>query len=376
MSTIYIANTNFEFELAGMQFPSLEQSLSLHPLCLQLQFLPLLYAQPQDQVAVTTLPSPDYLASLLQLGWWSDGLPRLVPLHLHEQFQGKKCVSWGPSKLVQAWSQARHMHYAIPTDWEMIRLINSKAFSFRYSSLPGATLIANEQELTAWLHQLEGPKVLKTSFGLSGQGNWILEHVDVTPQLLAFCQKEWQQGRALIGEPWLQRVCDFSTQWIIHPEGQIEEVGATRFETNAQGAYQGTWAGPEESLFASYLPFLAQHRQVAKQVLKDMAARGFFGPVGIDALLYRCPHIHSIELYPLVEINGRQTMSLVALRLQQRLCPQQVVYLTFNHSAEGAALLPLSLIDGKGKEVRFRRQLRATIKRQTTLTTRTNDKKD
>lgn len=361
MSTVYIANTNFEFELAEMPFPSLEQSLSLHPLCLQLQFLPLLYAQPQDKVAITALPSHDYLASLLQLGWWPEGLPQLVPLHLHEPFQGKKCVSWGPSRLVQAWSQARHMPYVTPTNWEMIRLVNSKAFSFRYSSLLGATLLANEQELTAWLHQLEGPKVLKTSFGLSGQGNRIIEQALVTPQLLAFCQKEWLQGRALIGEPWLQRVCDFSTQWMIHPEGQIEEVGVTRFETDAQGAYQGTWAGPEELLFAPYLPFLAQHRQMAEQVLNDMAARGFFGPVGIDALLYHCPRTQSIALYPIVEINGRQTMSLVALRLQQRLCPQQVVYLTFNQSAEGAALLPLSLIDGKGKEVIFRRQLRASF---------------
>lgn len=362
MSTVYIANTNFEFELAGADFSSLEQSLSLHPLCLQLQFLPLLYAQPQDVVAVTVMPNNDYLASLLQLGWWPDGLPELIPMCLQEPFQGKNCISWGPSKLVQAWSQARHMRYAIPTNWETIRLINSKAFSFRYSSLPEAALLASEQELTAWLHQIEGPKVLKTSFGLSGQGNWLIEHAAMTPQLLAFCRKEWQQGRALIGEPWLNRVCDFSTQWIIHPEKQIEWVGATRFETNAQGAYQGTWVGPEELLFADYLSFLAQHRQIAEQALKEMAARGFFGSVGIDALLYRCPQTHSIGLYPIVEINGRQTMSLVALRLQQHLCPHQVLYLTFNQSTtEGIALLPSSLIDGKGKEVSFRRQLRARI---------------
>lgn len=359
---VHIANTDVEFEFARPLGFSLEQSWSRHPLCLQLQFLPLLYAQPQDIVAVTALPSSDYFTALQHTKWWPEGLPHLALLQEKEIFQEKECHSWGPSLQVQAWAKARQMQYAIPQDWQVICQVNSKAFSFRYTCLSEAALIHDERELSDWLRHIPGPKVLKTCFGLSGQGNRLIHQSFPSPAILAFCQKEWQQGRPLICEPWLDRVLDFSTQWFIHPHRQIEWIGATRFETDSQGTYQGTLAGPEEILFASLQPFLEQHRQVAQKALEDITAMGFFGFVGIDALLYRHPQTQSLCLYPLVEINGRQTMSLVALRLQKRLCPYQVLRLAFQQSSTSEpSLLPNQLINPKGKTIAFKRHLTATI---------------
>jgi hypothetical protein len=356
--TIHVANTDSEFEWASFSSLLLAQSLARYPLCLQLQFLPLLYAQPGDQVAVTALPSDDYLAGLRQTGWWPEGLPHLVSLQAETSFEGARCLSWGFSRQVQAWAKARHMQYEMPKDWHMICLMNSKAFSFRYTCLEEAALLSHEQDLISWLHKVKGPKVLKTCFGLAGQGHRRIDHSSPPPDLLAFCQKEWQQGRPLIGEPWLNRVCDFSTQWLIHPEGQIEEIGATRFETDGRGIYQGTLAGPEELLFASYLPFLYEHRQIALYALKEMVKRGFFGFVGIDALLYQHPQTQVIALYPIVEINGRQTLSLVALRLQQRICPSRLLRLTFNQEVTSTpSLLPLQLASGQGKCMNFHKRL-------------------
>ena len=111
---VHISNTNIEFEFAHPSLQSLELSLSRNPLCLQLQFLPLLYAQPEDLVAVTALPSENYLIALQQTGWWSQGLPQLVLLQDHTSFQRKRCFSWGLSRQVQAWAQARQMSYALP----------------------------------------------------------------------------------------------------------------------------------------------------------------------------------------------------------------------------------------------------------------------
>lgn len=361
---VHIANTDVEFEFAHPMELSLEleQNWSRHSLCLQLQFLPLLYAQPQDIVAVTALPQSNYLTALQDTGWWPEGLPHLALLQEKEIFQGKECHSWGPSRQVQAWAKARQMKYAIPQDWQTICHVNSKAFSFRYTCLSEAALIYNERELLDWLQRMPGPKVLKTCFGLSGQGNRLIHHSFPSSDILAFCQKEWQQRRPIICEPWLDRILDFSTQWFIHSHRQIEWIGATRFETDSQGAYQGTLAGPKEMLFASFQPFLEEHRQVAQKALEDIAAIGFFGPVGIDALLYRHSQDQSICLYPLVEINGRQTMSLVALRLQRRLCPHQVLRLAFQPGATTQlSLLPNQLINIKGKTIAFKRHLTATI---------------
>jgi hypothetical protein len=244
----------------------------------------------------------------------------------------------------------------------MICLMNSKAFSFRYTCLTEAALLSHEQDLMTWLHKVKGPKVLKTCFGLAGQGHRRIDHSIPPPQLLAFCQKEWQQGRPLIGEPWLHRVCDFSTQWLIHPEGQIQEIGATRFETDERGTYQGTLAGPEELLFASYLPFLYEHRHIALHALKEMMNKGFFGFVGIDALLYQHPQTQATTLYPIVEINGRHTLSLVALRLQQRISPQRLLRLAFNQEVTSTpSLLPSHLASPQGKRIDFRKRLHAVI---------------
>lgn len=355
---VHIANTDVEFEFANPSLSTLEQSWNRHPLCLQLQFLPLLYAEPEDIVAVTALPSLEDLAVLQQSQWAQKGLPQLALLHDIEPFQNKTCLSWGPSRQVQTWAESRHMSYLLPKDWDTICLINSKAFSFRYTCLSQAALLHNEQELHYWLKNTPGAKVLKTCFGLSGHGNRHLADSSIPKEILNFCKKEWQHKRPIIGEPWLDRTYDFSTQWYIHPNQSIEWIGATRFETDARGNYLGTLAGPEKLLFASFDTFLKQHRHTAEKALEDIVAMGFFGSVGIDALLYRHPHTHSICLYPLVEINGRQTMSLVALRLQQRLCPHQILRLSFQQNSPSLSpLLPNQLVNMSGKTIRFQRQL-------------------
>ncbi len=361
-SIVHIANTDVEYEFANSSLQPLEKSWTRHPLCLQLQFLPLLYALPEDSVAVTAFPNPEYLAALQRTGWWPNGFPQLMLLQPADPLPGTRCLSWGPSRRVQTWAQMRQMDYDIPSDWQTIRLINSKAFSFRYSRLPEAALLHHEQELRDWLQRVEGVKVIKTCFGLSGQGNRLIDVSYPNSEELAFCRKEWHQGRPLIGEPWLNRLFDFSTQWYIHPDKQIEWIGAARFETDSKGIYQGTLAGPEKILFSGYATFLEEHKQIAMQALKEMAELGFFGPVGIDALLYRCKQTESICLYPLVEINGRQTMSLVAMRLQQRLCPNQIMSLSFHkENSSSFSLLPQELMHSTGKNIPFRRALIVSI---------------
>ena len=54
--TVYIANTNFEFELAQPTTLSLQESWRKRPHCLQLQFIPLLFAESTDTVAVLHYP--------------------------------------------------------------------------------------------------------------------------------------------------------------------------------------------------------------------------------------------------------------------------------------------------------------------------------
>src|SRR5580658_7892403 len=149
-SIVHVANTDVESEYAHPSINPIEHRWNKHPLCLQLQFLPLLYAEPSDLIAVTALPSHDYLDDLLQTGWWPLGLPKIVPLKEQEPYMGAHCIPWGSSRQVQSWARARGISYDLPTDWQTICLINSKSFSFRYTCLPEAALLFNLKELKTW----------------------------------------------------------------------------------------------------------------------------------------------------------------------------------------------------------------------------------
>jgi predicted ATP-grasp superfamily ATP-dependent carboligase len=71
-----------------------------------------------------------------------------------------------------------------------------------------------------------------------------------------------------------------------------------------------------------------------------MISLGYFGNVGIDAMLYGSP----VTLHPIVEINARKTMGWVALEVQKRHFPNQTLTLSYaKNSAEG--WLPSSLGD-------------------------------
>ena len=204
----------------------------------------------------------------------------------------------------------------------------------------------------------EGTAVLKCCFGVSGRGNLKIKTNKNVPWNIveAFCQKEWNHQLPIIAEPWMDNVCDFSTQWIITPGGEIQFLGAARFQNNDQGTYQSTFSGPEETLFPDELKdFLVEHKQAAKSILEKVLFEGYVGHAGIDAMIYRGNG--KLLLHPIVEINARQTMSLAAIWFQRKLYPQQTISLSYVKKQEGRqGLLPDSL-QKMGSVISFTRQL-------------------
>lgn len=277
MSRLHICNTFFEKELETKTRKPLAAWLRSYPIISQLQFLPLLYAAPDDQILVSDLPAnPD---------------PRLCLID--DPPQGLAIEHWGPSLAIATWAKAHSIPYAIP-EWELVRKVNSKVFSFTESSkLPGAELLETRQEVIAWIQNTAGPKVLKTPFGTAGTGHQLNPNV----KRLYICP--------LIGEPWVERVLDFSTQW---KNGEL--VGVTVFENEPNGTYKGTYAAEVERWA------LEEHLAVAKPLIKKICEMGYFGHVGIDAFIYLWEG--KKRVHPIVEINARKTMSWVALQTAEK----------------------------------------------------------
>lgn len=323
---LLLANTDFEFELDSQMSLSLEKSMALGNLTLQFQFIPVMYAYPEDCILVNGLPDKVYREHLLSLGLWpsEDYLPQFVRVDTSKVFAGTCLHTWGASKRARQWANEHGVAYELPS-WEVVREVNSKAFSFEHSAcLPGAALLKSEEEVNAWL-QLPWPKkVLKTCFGLASRGHFMIDAGTNGDQLALknFLQKEFAKSLPVIGEPWVERLLDFSTQWQIGKDKSIRYLGATGIMNTPSGRYMGTIAGKEAAIMGEYLPFLDAHKKQAVQILNLAAAKGYFGYAGLDAMIYHLSEEReSVSLHPIVELNARMTMGLAALLFQQRYFP-------------------------------------------------------
>ncbi len=328
MPVLHIANTDFEFELSDEKPLPLIHSLRRNPIVHQLQFLPLLYMNPGDGICVTDAPLDGPSCHLIS----DHNLPY------------DAVTTWGASRNVAAWAKEHNLSYSMPP-WDVVKKVNSKAFSFEeVEPLPHAELIHNWKELEAWINQTSGPRVLKNCFGLSGQGH--LPIPAPLDKLKNFVEKEFHAKRPIIAEPWVTRILDFSTQWIIHHDQSIEYLGSTILKSDEKGRYSGTIVGVEIGTH------LVRHKEVAIHTLKKMAALGFFGNVGIDSMIWGNDHLH-----PIVEINARKTMGFIALEIRKRLFPNQTIEVSYSSASNGQPLLPQGITKPSGEEMKFNRNL-------------------
>jgi hypothetical protein len=312
---LYIANTFFEWELSGLLKGDLRKAMLRHPVCQLLQYLPLIYLSPEDAVLVTERPSQVYFKHLKTYG--IERLPALVSFEEPAYADWSEVRSWGASHMVQEWARSKNLSYFMP-DFELVKRINSKVWNFSHVPvLPGARLIRAPQDIQEAVSDSEQLWVAKTDQGFSGMGHHIFASHEIEGAL-RFCQKEWSQGHALILEPWVKRLLDFSSQWHIDRLGKVELIGVTKLLNTDKGVYLGTVVGSLSELFGADLVFVREHLSVAESHLKHIVEAGYFGDLGMDAMLFESAKTGKTVLHPIVEVNARMTMSSALLRFHLR----------------------------------------------------------
>jgi hypothetical protein len=338
MRLLHIANTDLEFELAQQAPLPLEKALRRNSIVHQLQFLPLLYKDKEDGICVTDAPIDGPSCHLMS--------EHRFPFDQIES----QIETWGASKCIAEWAEKHDLIYHMPP-WEVVREVNSKAFSFKQGEpLPRAELISSWDALEKWINKTEGARVLKSCFGLSGQGHLFLPAP--LDKIKSFAEREFHASRPLIAEPWVARKLDFSTQWMIGPDQSISYVGSTILLSDANGRYSGTQVGAEEKIFGAHFSKLQRHKDVAESTLKKMASMEFFGNIGIDSMIWDEDILH-----PIVEINARKTMGWVALQIAKRLFPNQTIQVSYGTASRLHPLLPQGIIKPNGEVVKFHRNL-------------------
>jgi len=289
-------------------------------------------ATPQDVVMVAQPPTTGFLAALTTLGFMP---PQFVTAA--QELQGRllgRFAPWGQSAAAIHYGHSLGLNWQTPLgqaanaglfakSWAKALSIEA-GFEPLHAGLGGTVchdITSAQAEVAARL--IHGTVVIKAAYGTAGRH---MQRVYADVGLTAL-QCQWMAGvlarqGAVVIEPWRQRVVDLSVQ-INVANGLQPILGITRFLTDERGQYGGHVLGRklnglDPTLLRTYheQDFPGRLLQVAATVNTRLAAAGYVGPAGIDALVYKTDE--GYHLYPLVEINPRFTMGRIALELDRR----------------------------------------------------------
>lgn len=317
MAKLYIENTFFEEEILCPN-KSLYSLFHSHPHILQLQFLPLLYANKEDTVVVSNYPETSYLKTL-------KNPPNLMLL---EEF-----ISTRPLEKTSLWAPSKALCSNLTLPFSHAKKIHAKSFCFENTKkLPFSILLYTPTEVRTFLEKNNKPKLLKTIYGKSGSGHF--RFPSSRRNLNSFLNREFSHKRPIIGQYWMEKCLDFSTQWQINKES-ICLIGKTIIENTFDGSYLKTHLNQDSSLLDR---FYKQHLKEAMELLLKAQKIGFIGPIGVDAMIYKEDTLQ----HQILELNARKTMSLIALNIAKK---QKLSSLAFQKGKNG--LLPTFLKNSK-----------------------------
>ncbi|CAN5388104.1 hypothetical protein BH23VER1_BH23VER1_13790 [soil metagenome] len=298
-----------------------------------LAILPAFLARAEDVALVPDIPPTAHLESLLEAGL---ELPEFVAVRdLPELLASRKLNAFRP------W--ARTPDALTPIDSATPPALFSKIAHARFLTpiAPHPEVVGMPAtsigEMRGILRQLGGQRALiKAPFSTAGRGRILLGESGVpTGSQEAWIRRTLADQKAVLVEPWLDRVFDFSIQYDRLADGTLKRRALIHLANSARGQFVSATARPRftdglpeilrRAIFSTsrtrkgnLLEYLDETLEPALQEL--LAGHGYHGPLGVDAFYYRTAN-GTIALKPVSEINPRFTMGRVAHALS-RLSPQ------------------------------------------------------
>lgn len=360
----WIGNFDFEHELASTGHTS-KQSLRQRNSELSWHLTGL--AESRDVVFLPQLPSDAFLAAWAEkfggCQVCQDEAP--VPRHLAWTFRPRSyseeahgleaqaacgdfvATPWGWS--LTARRRAERFGFVIDAPpVEVVRDCNSRRVSMELESrfgwqLEGSFRVTNLPDLEDELQRhFAGTQrwVVKAEFGMSARERVLGQGAEFSQITRNWIAKRLSRGEWLVFEPWLDRVAEAGILWDVpdcRVDADVKLVALTELLVDEHGQYCGSrvlsdvdshQAGVGATKFGNWgakctnwKPAVEATRSMA-QALRD---RGYFGPLGIDAMCYReagSDGKHHLKLRFIQDINARWTMGFVAAAYARRLGQQ------------------------------------------------------
>ncbi|MCP5534301.1 MAG: DUF455 family protein, partial [Akkermansiaceae bacterium] len=291
-----------------------------------LEALMLACCRRDDALLMRRAPSVEHLQTLKRAGY---ELPEIVPADTAagRKLGGLRPWAWSPdaSETLErfAGDVAPGMEHPwrepLPARWF------SKEIGLRLEELLGVVpetgvLLGDAAAVEAAIarHLESGQVLLKAPFACAGRGHLRVNHESIPEKTRGWIDNTLAAHGAIVVEPWLDRVLDFSALYEAKSDG-VAHLGFTVMENDAAGRFTGIRVGPK---WGNLLPepiaaFLFREARVLDLYQNDippLAAGllpGYRGPFCIDAMVHRRAD-GSMALKPVVELNVRFTMGRLA----------------------------------------------------------------
>ncbi|TWT40188.1 hypothetical protein KOR42_49700 [Thalassoglobus neptunius] len=319
MSTLWIGNFCFEDELESPK--TLPRTLQR----LEEELTPCLIAasQPGDFILTRTPWTPESWPELEAMGLADRTFVTIEELRdLRPSIE--RTQPWGWTQPAQELCKKYQLPAHSPSA-QSVRVVNSRRTSRQLSidlgcPLPGEIILESIADLTSALTSklYENGFVIKTELGQSGRGQIRSETPGLTDSQVAWAKKRLQAGQRLFLEPRLTPILELGIQWDIPETGDPVIFAVTQLKSSPQGRYAQTIVHPNdlpEEPTTAVLSFQSQ-------AVQRLQAEGYFGSVGIDAMIYQSPD-NEIQIRPLQDINGRWTMGRLACFWAQHCFPNR-----------------------------------------------------
>jgi hypothetical protein len=193
---------------------------------------------------------------------------------------------------------------------EVVAKVNSKTWSNELVTqlgLPGAgRVVRSVDELVAAVTDLDFHALIKDPYGVSGRALLEVTTPGVLRAIERVLRKQAGKRIELLVQEKYPKAHDFSGHLHVRRDGSWDFLGL-QLMTNKGFRHFGSSPAP---------PALIDEGRYAESladVVAAISAAGYWGPVGIDAML-----LENGSVVPVLEINARQSLGLLALHLDRR----------------------------------------------------------
>jgi D-alanine-D-alanine ligase-like ATP-grasp enzyme len=299
----------------------------------------LLLAGPADIVLLKSAPDPHYLASLAGLGL---RLPTaLVAAHPEPQRTVTQDALHDPALIDQlaglASDGAALFPHGVSADEEHLaaasglplaaaraeicKAVNSKVYSRRLADELGlrqpagyaCASVTSWAAAVSWARRIVGAgrRVgVKDAYGVSGKGMALItgeQWLDKIDRMVTTRARRSGTDRlGLVVEEWVPKAADLNYQFTVSRDGVVR-FDFVKEAVTEHGVHKGHRM-PARLTDAQHAELVA----TAQLLGAALAADGYFGVVGVDAMVDP-----DGGLYPVIEINARNNMSTYQVRLQE-----------------------------------------------------------